>query len=242
MKRKKGVKNKSDNKWSIHEMFFGSLKFIKQNLSYIYFIFSLFLLFMLVGFLFPSFFEEQIIEMIKGIIEKTEGLNAIELAGFIFMNNTLSGFFAVILGILFGIFPLITIIINGYVIGFVMNAAVAEEGVLILWRLIPHGIFEIPAIMISAGLGLKIGFSLISDFVKKIKGISKNMVYPLIFILIVFSIFSFIPVLIMSFIDKSLRKKFSDNFWQSVKAFVFIVIPLLIIAAIIEGILIHFLG
>ena len=222
----------------INEKFLDSLKFIKQNLCYIYFIFGLFLLFGLIGFLFPIFFEEQIIEMVKGLIEKTYGLNTYELIAFIFTNNILSSFFAMILGIVFGIFSMFTIILNGYVIGFVGNLAVVEGGIFVLWRLLPHGIFEIPAIMISAGLGLKIGFSLVYDFVKKIKTVSKYLVFPLIFALIVFSIFSFIPILIMSFVDKDLRNRFFNNFNNSLNVFIFVVVPLLIVAGIIEGLLI----
>jgi len=180
--------------------------------------------------------------LILGLVEKTEGLNALELTAFIFTNNTLSGLLALAFGIFFGVFPIFTIILNGYVVGFVANHAVANGGGFILWRLLPHGIFEIPAIMISAGFGLKIGFSLLYDFVKERKNISKNVSYFLILILLIFSVFSFIPIFIMSLINNNLRKKFLDNFFRSVRAFVFVVIPLLIIASIIEGSLIYLLG
>jgi len=237
--RKRVKKNLNE---AVNDLFFKSLKFIRENLRYIYFIVCIFLLFGLIGFLFPTFFEKQIIEMVRGLVEKTYGLDAFELTGFIFLNNVLSSFLALILGIFFGLFPLFTIILNGYVIGFVSNFAVAEGGVLVLWRLLPHGIFEIPAIMISAGLGFKIGFSLLYDFVKKLKNISKPFSYILILLLFIFSIFSFIPIFILSLVDNNLRKKFLNNFFGSVKVFIFVVIPLLIVAAVIEGVLIYFLG
>jgi len=34
---------------------------------------------------------------------------------------------------------------------------VQTDGFLSLWRLLPHGIFELPAVFISLGMGLKIG-------------------------------------------------------------------------------------
>tara|TARA_Y100000034_G_C6716675_1_gene316852 strand:- start:368 stop:697 length:330 start_codon:yes stop_codon:yes gene_type:complete len=107
------------------------------------------------------------------------------------------------LGIFLGIFSFLILIVNGYVLGFVASKSVAVEGILVLWRLLPHGIFEIPAVMISAGLGLKLGAYL---FVKHKKG------------------------------------DFKQWLLNSLRVFLFIVVPLLIIAAIIEGILIIFLS
>jgi len=234
IKKKGGIGN------FISEGFFKSLGFVRQNSGYIYLVSCLFLFFGLIGFLFPIFFKEEIVNIIKELVEKTEGLNAFELTRFIFINNTLSSFFAIILGIMFGIFSIFTIVVNGYIVGFVSSFAVAEEGVSVLWRLLPHGIFEIPAIMISAGLGLKIGFSLLYEFVRKIKSVSKSLSYLLILILFISFVFSFIPLLIMTIIDENLRKKFLDNLVNSLKVFVFVVIPLLVIAAIIEGVLIYF--
>ena len=199
IKKKGGIGN------FISEGFFKSLGFVRQNSGYIYLVSCLFLFFGLIGFLFPIFFKEEIVNIIKELVEKTEGLNAFELTRFIFINNTLSSFFAIILGIMFGIFSIFTIVVNGYIVGFVSSFAVAEEGVSVLWRLLPHGIFEIPAIMISVGLGLKLGLFLF---------ISKNKTW------------------------KEYKKWIIDSF----RTFVFIVVPLLVIAGIIEGILIVFLG
>jgi stage II sporulation protein M len=176
------------------------LSFLKSSKNYIWFAFILFFTFSLLGFIFPSIFEEQILELISGIIEQTEGLGILELIGFIFLNNLRSSFLAMIFGMGFGIFPFLVILINGYVLGFVANKSVSSEGILILWRLLPHGIFEIPAVMISAGLGFKLGSYLFS---------------------------------------KDKKKKFSEGVILSLKSFIFIIIPLLLIAAIIEGFLIY---
>ena len=102
-------------------------------------------------------------------------------------------------GILFGIYPLFATIANGFILGFVASISVSEVGFLVLWRILPHGIFELPAIFISFGLGLKIGSFIFQK--KKFKSL----------------------------------KNYSLN---SLKVFVFIIIPLLIIAAVIEGALI----
>ena len=90
-------------------------------------------------------------------------------------------------------------------LGFVAKKTVAFEGFSILFRLIPHGIFEIPALIISLALGLKLGMFL---FIYK---------------------------------EKNKGKEFLTWLKSSIKVFIFVIIPLLVIAGIIEGILIFLL-
>ena len=118
------------------------------------------------------------------------------------INNLKSSFFAMIFGVIFGIYSILTIVANGYVLGFVSAEAVKFEGVLTLLNLLPHGIFELPAIFLSVGLGIKLG----------------------------------------SFIFREKKKTvFKDYLLNSLRVFLLIIIPLLIIAAVIEGSLISFL-
>ena len=94
-------------------------------------------------------------------------------------------------------------ILNGYLVGFVASMAVGSGGVIVLWRILPHGIFELPAVFISLGLGLKFG--------------------------------TFI-------FQKKILESFRRFLWNSLRVFLLIVLPLLIIAAIIEGCLIFIAG
>jgi len=182
-----------------------SWNYLKEIKNYILFSLVLFLIFGIIGFIFPIFFREQIIKLIVDLIKQTEGLGTLGLIRFIITNNANSAFFGMILGILFGIFPMIVVIINGYVLGFVANQTAVEFGGLVLWRLLPHGIFEIPAIMIAVGLGLKLGMFLFSAKERSWKEFRKWII-------------------------------------NSLRVFLLIVIPLLVIAGIIEGLLIVFLG
>lgn len=183
-----------------------SWDYLKEIKNYIWFACVVFLIFSLIGFVFPYFFEEQILQFIKDLLAKTEGLGAFGLMKFIFENNLLSSFSAMIFGVFLGIAPLITLVANGYVLGFVANRAVGVGGSLVLLRLLPHGIFEIPAVMISIGLGLRLG----------------------------------------SFIFKFVKKNGRENLWvwlkNSIRVFLFIIVPLLVIAGIIEGGLIWLFG
>lgn len=178
-----------------------SWKFIKESKDFIYFIVVLFFAFFLVGFFVPTpdYISEQIRKFIEELLNKTEGMSQFELIRFIFLNNLKSSFFAMVLGSGFGIFPVFTILFNGYIVGFISAISVSHFGIATLWKLFPHGIFELPAVFISAGMGLKIG--------------------------------SFI-------FQKRKADAFRHYFMNSLRVFLFVVIPLLIIAAIIEGSLI----
>ena len=191
---KKGfIKNAYSDSWN----------YIKDSKAFIFLAIAIFVFTILLGYLFPIFFVDQINSYIHDLVSKTDGLGDVQLIGFIFFNNTFVAFISILSGILLGIIPIINTAVNGYVIGFVINLAISKSGVISLWSLLPHGMFELPAILISLGLGIKIG----------------------------------------SFVFRRNKKlTFKYYFLNSLKVFVFVVIPLLIIAAIIEGSLIALFG
>jgi len=200
------MKNKKNkNNFDLREQYKKSWNYLKESKSFIYVIIAVFFVFLLIGFFVPApdVITEQILEFIRELLEKTQGMSQVELIRFIFLNNLQSSFFGMVFGILFGIFSMIVAIVNGYILGFVILISIKSEGSLILWRLLPHGIFELPAIFISLGLGLKFGTFIFQ----------KNKINSLI-----------------------------TYFWESLRVFLFIVIPLLIIAGIIEGTLIFLVG
>lgn len=183
------------------ENYVQSWKYIKESRYFIYSIAILFLFFVLLGFFFPvpENISAYILEFIGELLRKIEGMSRGELIRFIFFNNIQGSFFGMIFGVLLGIFPLVSVIANGYLLGFVAAKSVQVQGVLILGKLLPHGIFEIPALFLSLGLGLKLG--------------------------------AFI-------FQKNKLKSFQRYLLESLRVFLFVIIPLLIIAAIIEGIFI----
>jgi len=196
MKRKEGFNliNEYKKSW----------KYLVESKKFIFSIIGIFFIFVLIGFLFPipEFLYNEILEFLREIFEKTENLSQWELITFLISNNVQSSFLGILFGFIYGVFPLIIAIANGYVLGFVSSLSVNSVGVASLWKIVPHGIFELPAIFISLGLGLKFGT------------------------------FSF---------QKNKAKSFKNYLINSLRVFLLIVIPLLIIAGIIEGTLI-FLG
>ncbi len=82
----------------------------------------------------------------------------------IFKNNLTVVTASLISGLLLGLGPILIIIVNGFVVGYVVaaffttpNTSVIELVTRSLVYLLPHGIIEIPAILIGAALGLRLG-------------------------------------------------------------------------------------
>jgi stage II sporulation protein M len=142
-------------------------EFLKESKWYVVFALGIFMVLFLIGFVYPFFFRQQIFHWIEKLILSLEGKGTFEIIGFIFFNNIKASFFAIVTGIGFAILPLITIIFNGYILGFVVRESAVREGIGVVWQLAPHGIFELPAILLSIGFGFKIGLDLFKGDVKK---------------------------------------------------------------------------
>lgn len=199
------MKKKARKKNFFMENYRESLNYIRDSRNFIYSIIIVFLFFSFIGFFFPAppLLEQRILEFIEELLRKTEGMSQMELTRFIFLNNIQSSFTGMLFGIIFGVFPVLVTVANGYLLGFVAERTTEIGGIFVLWRLLPHGIFELPALFISLGLGLKLGTFIFKK--NKLESLGAYIV-------------------------------------KSIKVFFFIVIPLLIIAAIIEGSLIFFLN
>lgn len=196
---------KKQKNLSVKKQFDEAKKYLWESTNYIYLTMGLFIFFSIVGFIFQDQLAPMINELLKDIIDQTIGLNTPEMIFFILQNNLLSAFLAIIIGSIIGIFPIISSLVNGVVIGYVLALSSEVAGFQSWWRLLPHGIFELPAIFISFGLGIKLGFAWFSNKKDKVKELQRR-------------------------------------FYQSMNVFLMIIIPLLIIAAIIEGILIAFIS
>lgn len=105
---------------------------------------------------------QQILDMLKeallgGVIDSTPA----ELAVTLFLNNLQACTLMFLGGATLGILTVFIILSNGVVIGSVMEFVRQQQGGLyVAAALIPHGIFEIPAFIISGTLGLLLGRAL----------------------------------------------------------------------------------
>jgi stage II sporulation protein M len=175
-----------------------SLKYIRESKKFIYAVIWVFFFFALAGFFIPApqILQDKIMDFIKQILSQTKGMSQFELIQFIIINNVKSTFFSIILGMFFGFFPLIGALANGYLLGFVSLLSINEGGILTLWKIFPHGIFELPAVFIALGMGMRLGTF---AFHKKKADLFKNYLI------------------------------------NSLRVFLLVIVPLLVIAGIIEG-------
>lgn len=201
MNRKNNSKQKLINNYSIKiSNYYGSLYLkILGNKNYILATTALFSGSIIFGLLSPYFLKEFQDEIIKVILSQVQGKNFSEVTFFIIQNNLRTAFFGFLLGITF--LPVLAILINGFFIGTTFRIAVEKYSLLIIWRLFPHGIFELPAIILSFSYGLKIG---------------------------------------LTWFHKNRKKNFANNYREAFAVFVFIILPLIIVAGIIEGSLFAF--
>ena len=192
-----------------YRMAFGFIKYSRHS---IFSVTAILLAFFLAGFLFvflaPDFLLDIVLawlkEFIQGILEETQGLGFFGMARFIFINNASIAFLSILLGFFLIIFPPIGIFFvlllasNGFIIGLVSGLVVSETGILSLWHLVPHGIFEISAVVISFGIGLKAGlFVFHKDRWKRLKVYIRDAL--LVFFLVVLPL-----LLIAAFIEAGL--------------------------------------
>lgn len=255
---------------------FSSLRYLKESKRAILFTILIFVFSTILGILNADYISEFITPIIKDLVEKTRGLNTFELFLYIFYNNALTSLTGLFLGIFAAFIPLIIAFTNGIVLGYVLERTVQIVGISELWRLFPHGIFELPAVFISLGLGAKLGFDILSNYMSKNKKrILKSSLGIISIFLVLFSLYLFqlasasltiaLPegieslkyILTLTFIftgllfmtpfilfffslDKKIRKFNLERIKAALKIFILIIIPLLIIAAIIESLLITF--
>lgn len=135
-----------------------SLSYLSESKRHIYLAAILFFASAVFGYFFATelgFFDKFLNE----IVDSTKDLDYLQLIWFIFSNNVTSSVSVIFLGAVLGIFPLFNSLFNGAILGYVYSKASSVVGYLVIWKLLPHGIFELPAIFISLGLGIHIGFS-----------------------------------------------------------------------------------
>ena len=202
--RKKSEKSASRNwRGDFAGLFESSLKHIAEQKRFIYAVAFVFAASSLLGFVYSDILDDAFADLIKEIIAQTEDLDFLEMIWFIFSNNVTSSLFGMFLGVLFGIFPFFNALFNGTLLGYVYAKTSAFEGYGVIWRLFPHGVFELPAVFISLGLGVYLGAALFGP--KK-------------------------------------KSELVERGRKSLRAFLTVIVPLLILAALIESAFIFFVG
>lgn len=80
----------------------------------------------------------------------------------IFLNNAIKSLLVLYLGLFFGVFPVFFLVMNGMILGYVLSRVYSEIGFSglvesIVKGILPHGIIELPILIIAGAYGLKFG-------------------------------------------------------------------------------------
>jgi stage II sporulation protein M len=76
----------------------------------------------------------------------------------IFVNNALKSVVIIFLGLLLGVPPLFMLVANGMILGYVLSLQTHQSTLsIVLKGILPHGIIEIPVILIACAYRLKLG-------------------------------------------------------------------------------------
>jgi len=87
-----------------------------------------------------------------------ETINPFLLFFIIFVNNAVKALGAIGLGILVGIPPVLFVGINGFILGSVISWAKSVQGLeYVVASIAPHGVIEIPMLMLATALGFMVG-------------------------------------------------------------------------------------
>lgn len=100
----------------------------------------------------------QLEKSLMGFAGMFRGLSKLQLAGAIFLNNSIKSAAAIFLGTLLGVLPVIFLVINGVALGAIVTVSLGSRGV---WQstmaILPHGVIELPAVLLATSIGLLLG-------------------------------------------------------------------------------------
>lgn len=119
------------------------------------------------GYYFAELYPEKAreeLELLEEFFEPLVSASPIEIFFLIFLNNTIKSFSAMVLGAFLGIVPIVFIFLNGFLIGIFASLVGKKIGILnFILLLSPHGILEIPAVILACSYGVRLGILLLRD-------------------------------------------------------------------------------
>jgi len=110
------------------------------------------------GLLVAAGAAEPLLSQLRGLVGPVTSLGVAALLVLVFFNNAIKALAVIVLGLLGGIPSLLFIVVNGVVIGIVAGGAAEVEGwPRVVAGLTPHGIIEVPALVVATALGFELG-------------------------------------------------------------------------------------
>ncbi|MBE6485799.1 MAG: stage II sporulation protein M [Methanosphaera stadtmanae] len=147
-------------------------RYLKEYFSRnkVYILISVFILIAsaVLGVIFSDIIKEFVIEILENIVlSMPENPTVYNEATFLFQNNIRANIIIMLGGLFFSIFSILAIIMNGLIIGFTYTIVTPLQFIV---GILPHGIFELPATVLSlvgAFLITKLEINLLDALFKK---------------------------------------------------------------------------
>src|SRR3989344_6697058 len=103
----------------------------------------------------------------QSILGNVETLPRLDLALALLRQNAIACLYGLFLGVILGLLPVFSIAFNFFTLGFLFAPILAPslflgyQGSVTMFFLgiVPHGIFELPALVLAAGFGLRLGWA-----------------------------------------------------------------------------------
>jgi uncharacterized membrane protein SpoIIM required for sporulation len=127
---------------------------LKKARNFIYFALSLFCIGIVIGFVYSESFRPLLLAFERFLQYRFEGRGTLLTIVLIFFQNFTAAIISILFGVLLGIVPFFSAILNGVIIGALSAELAGANQLNRLWGLVPHGVFELPAIFMAWGLGL----------------------------------------------------------------------------------------
>ena len=143
-------------------------EYISRNKVYILISFFILIASAVLGVVFSDIIKEFVIKILENILlSMPENHTVYNEATFLFQNNIRANIIIMLGGLLFSIFSILAIILNGLIIGFTYTLVTPIQFIV---GILPHGIFELPATALSlvgAFLITKLEINLLDALFKK---------------------------------------------------------------------------
>ncbi len=113
---------------------------------------------------------EELMRQFGAVLEPlaSTGNLSLLLVLLIFINNAVKALGIILLGILLGLPPLLFIGLNGFILGGLGSALESVKGwTYVVASFVPHGVIEIPVILLAAALGLTVGMESLKWLVRR---------------------------------------------------------------------------
>lgn len=135
--------------------------------SYILILSLIFSAFFITGTVAPAPFRQSGVDALQLLQDSYRGIGGGKLYFALLVRNVMVSIMIMVSGVLFGIVPVFSMASNGLLLGVACRQEVEVASIAkVALKVLPHGVFELPALLLAASYGLWLGVT----FIRRIRG------------------------------------------------------------------------